>query len=158
MLIVRLGLSISPANLPNPPVPNPLQPNPTALVVGCRSRAPKPDTDGSVSVPFLQNPFNSTRSEKERRAAISSFSMSFLAQFGRFRRLKHQIRRFLIQFGGKSIGFGEISAKSGQIALDLGRIGRDLVEFLLFSSSSAGFDLTRNRRSPDEKPTRKTRP
>ena len=113
MLIVRLGLSISPANSPNPLVLDSLQPNSIALVVRRRSWAPKPDTDDSISVPFLQNPFNSTHPKREQRAAISSFSMSFLARFGRFRRLKHQIWRFSIQFGGKSIGFGEISAKSG---------------------------------------------
>ena len=65
-IVLQLGLSIGPADPPNPPVPDPLQPDPTDPVVGRGSRASKPDAGGSVSVPFLQNPFNPTRLKREQ--------------------------------------------------------------------------------------------
>ena len=62
----------------------PPQPDPIAPVVRRGSWAPKPDADGSVSVPFLQNLFNLTRPKREQRVAISSFLTSFPTRFGRF--------------------------------------------------------------------------
>ena len=108
-----LGLSISPANPPNLPVPRPATTRSDSFSGWTRVLSSKTRRRHSVSVPFLQNPFNSTCPKKEQRAVISSFPTSFPTRFGRFWRLKHQIRQFLARFGGKSIRFGEIFVKSG---------------------------------------------
>ena len=105
-----------------------------------------PDLQNSTSAVWFQVPSFKNRSTRPARREnnpllIQAFRRVFQQDLADFSDQNTRSGDSGHDLGGKSIGFGEISARSSQIASDLGRIGRDLADFLLFLVVSSGFQL-----------------